>query len=106
MVNDKALFVRGQFALERLGTDVVHELEDLAGRIERMRSGRRAAPMEQRRRRGAEHRLRRALEGYLDGVITAKELEAIRAQCSQETEAADAEAKAEPLRLPEVSAGL
>ena len=38
MVNDKALFVRGQFALERLGTDVVHELEDLAGRIERMRS--------------------------------------------------------------------
>lgn len=106
MVNDKALFACGQFALERLGTDVVHELEDLAGRIERMRSGRRAAPMEQRRRRDAEHRLRRALEGYLDGVITAKELEAIRAQCSQETEAADAESKAEPLSIPEVSAEL
>ena len=64
------------------------------------------APMEQRRRRDAEHRLRRALEGYLDGVITAKELEEIRTQCSPEAEPKDNKGKEEPLRIPEVSAEL
>lgn len=106
MVNDKTLFACGQFALEHLGTDVVYELKDLTGKIERMRSGERMAPMEQRRRRDAEHRLRRALEGYLDGVITAKELEEIRTQCSPEAEPKDNKGKEEPLRIPEVSAEL
>ena len=74
-----------------------------------MRSGEKTEPAERtRKQREAERRLRRALEGYLDGVISAKELEEIRAQCSAKpdmTEEAEKE-REETLRIPEVSDGL
>ena len=109
MVNDKSLLTCGRFGLERLWADAEGELADLAGQIERMRSGEKTEPAERtRKQREAERRLRRALEGYLDGVISAKELEEIRAQCSAKpdmTEEAEKE-REETLRIPEISDGL
>ena len=73
------------------------------------RSGEKTEPAERtRKQREAERRLRRALEGYLDGVITAKELEEVRAQCSAKPDMTEAEEqeRGKTLPMPEVSDGL
>ena len=104
MVNDKALFACGQFALEQLGADPAAELAELSGQIERIRAreGKTSAREESRRREG-ERRLRRALEGYLDGVITAAELAAVRAQYQTEQERAEEPEKCNAPPLPDIT---
>ena len=87
MVNNKTLFACGQFALEQMGIDLEKELTELIRQIEGIRrAAKRPSVLHMNRQREAERRLHRALEGYLDGVITAEELEKVRAQYKRESE--------------------
>lgn len=104
MVNDKALFACGQFALEQLGADPAAELAELTGQIGSIRAqGKKRSVEETSRHRAAERRLRRALEGYLDGVVTADELAAVRAQYQTEQERAEGPEERGAPNLPGVT---
>ncbi|WP_294553621.1 recombinase family protein [uncultured Pseudoflavonifractor sp.] len=87
MVNDKTLLACGQFALERMGVELEEELTELAGRLEQIRRAEeRLSARRENKLREVERRLRRALEGYLEGVITAEELKNVRMQYKIESE--------------------
>ena len=55
------------------------------------------------RRRAAEGRLRRALEGYLDGVVTAEELESVRIQYKIESEQTVERGKSGKVSMPDIT---